>query len=117
LRSKLTPFPMQPSCGLVETAGLGPNLAATRLSWLDIAIVPLEVAAIANGYAALGKNVDCKRSPAGEMRMRSPSAALPEPFFLAFNARVSFQPVMTPEDLAKALPALERSVKAYGGGP
>jgi len=28
--------------------------------------------------------------------------SMAEPFFLAFNAEVSFQPVMTPEDLAKS---------------
>ena len=40
--------------------------------------------------------------------------AVAEPFFLAFNAKVSLRPVMKPEDLAKAGPAIGESVKQYG---
>jgi len=38
-----------------------------------------------------------------------------EPWFLAFNAKVSFRPVMNPEDLAKAGPSIEKAVREYGG--
>ena len=37
-----------------------------------------------------------------------------EPWFLAFNARVEFHPAMAPEDLAKAMPAIEAATKSYG---
>ena len=37
-----------------------------------------------------------------------------EPWFLAFNASVEFHPAMTPEDLEKAGPDLERAAKTYG---
>jgi hypothetical protein len=37
-----------------------------------------------------------------------------EPFFQAFNARITARPVMTLDDLAKAGPAIERTVKNYG---
>jgi hypothetical protein len=37
-----------------------------------------------------------------------------EPWFLAFNASVEFHPAMTPEDLQKAGPDLERAAKTYG---
>ena len=37
-----------------------------------------------------------------------------EPFFLLYNASVSFTPVMTPADLAKAGPGIEKAVKVYG---
>ena len=37
-----------------------------------------------------------------------------EPFFLWMNADVEFIPVMTPEDLGKAGPALEAAVKKWG---
>ncbi len=38
---------------------------------------------------------------------------LAEPWFLAFDAAVEFHPAMTPEDLAKAGPAIEAAVKKY----
>jgi hypothetical protein len=37
-----------------------------------------------------------------------------EPFFLAFNASVTFTPVMNAEDLAKAGPGIEKAVKDHG---
>lgn len=37
-----------------------------------------------------------------------------EPWFLAFNAQVSLRPVMTPQDLASAGPAMGQAVKQYG---
>lgn len=40
--------------------------------------------------------------------------AIAEPYFLAFNADVSFHPAMTPADLEKAGPAIEEAVKKYG---
>jgi hypothetical protein len=40
--------------------------------------------------------------------------AIAEPFFQAFGATVEVTPVMTPEDLAKAGPAIERAAKKYG---
>jgi hypothetical protein len=36
-----------------------------------------------------------------------------EPFFLAFNASVEFHPAMTPGDLEKAGPDLQRAAKTY----
>lgn len=41
--------------------------------------------------------------------------AVAEPWFLAFNAKVSFRPVMNPDDLAKAVPAIGAAVKSFGG--
>ena len=37
-----------------------------------------------------------------------------EPFFLGLNARVELHPAMTPDDLRKAGPDLERAAKTYG---
>jgi len=48
--------------------------------------------------------------------MRDPSQipAVAEPWFLAFNAQVSLRPIMSPQDLAKAGPAIGKAVKTYG---
>ena len=40
--------------------------------------------------------------------------ALAEPWFLALNAAIEVTPVMLPEDLAKAGPAIEQAVKTFG---
>ncbi len=40
--------------------------------------------------------------------------AVAEPWFLAFNASVSFTPVMVAEDLMKAGPAIDAAVAKYG---
>jgi hypothetical protein len=40
--------------------------------------------------------------------------AIAEPFFLAFNAKLCFYPVMTPQDLAAAKPGIDKAVKQFG---
>jgi hypothetical protein len=40
--------------------------------------------------------------------------AIAEPWFLACNASVKFQPIMGPDDLARAGPAIAKAVKKYG---
>ena len=39
--------------------------------------------------------------------------AIAEPWFLAFNAGIEIQPVMVPEDLARASGAIEAAVQKY----
>jgi hypothetical protein len=39
--------------------------------------------------------------------------AIAEPWMQAFNASIELHPVMTPDDLAKAGPAIEKAVKKY----
>jgi hypothetical protein len=48
--------------------------------------------------------------------MKDPSQipAVVEPWFLAFNARVSLRPIMNPQDLAKAGPSIGAAAKQYG---
>lgn len=50
------------------------------------------------------------------VNMDNPSQipAIAEPFFLWMNAEIEFFPVMTPEDLEKAGPAIERVAKKWG---
>jgi len=49
-----------------------------------------------------------------EMQDASQIPALAEPWFLAFQASIEMVPVMIPEDLKKARPAIEQAVKKYG---
>ena len=49
-----------------------------------------------------------------DMKDASQIPALAEPWFLAFNAKVSFRPIMNPQDLAAAGSSIERAAKAYG---
>jgi len=48
--------------------------------------------------------------------MKDPSQipAIAEPWFLAFNATLSLRPVMNPQDLAKAGPAISAAAKQFG---
>ena len=48
-----------------------------------------------------------------DMQDASQIPAVAEPWFLAFNASIECQPVMTPGDLAKAGGAIEAAVKKY----
>lgn len=48
-----------------------------------------------------------------EMKDTSQIPAIAEPWFLAFNANIEFHPVMVPDDLMKARPAIEQAVRKY----
>ena len=48
-----------------------------------------------------------------DLKQTSDIPALAEPWFLAFNAEVEFQPVMNVEDLKKAAPGMEKAVKSF----
>ena len=49
-----------------------------------------------------------------DMQDASQIPAVAEPWFLAFNAKVSFRPVMNSQDLAKAGPSIGEAAKHYG---
>lgn len=49
-----------------------------------------------------------------DMKDSSQLPAIAEPWFLAFNARLTVRPAMTPKDLEKAGPAIEKAVKDFG---
>lgn len=49
-----------------------------------------------------------------DMKDASQIPAIAEPWFLSFNAGIEIQPVMVPEDLKKAAPAIEKAVKKHG---
>ena len=48
-----------------------------------------------------------------DMKESSDMPAIAEPWFHAFGAKVSFRPVMNPQDLAKAGPAIASAVKQH----
>src|SRR5215467_11131234 len=48
-----------------------------------------------------------------DMKDTSEIPGIAEPWFLAFNAKVSFRPVMSPEDLARGGPSIGKAVKQY----
>ena len=50
------------------------------------------------------------------MNDASELARIAEPWFLAFNARITFRPAMNFEDLAAAGAGIERAVKEWGRG-
>jgi hypothetical protein len=49
-----------------------------------------------------------------EMDDASRLPAIAEPWFLAFDARITVRPAMTLEDLAKAAPDIKHAVAEYG---
>lgn len=49
-----------------------------------------------------------------DMKDTSQIPAVAEPWFLAFNARVSLRPIMNAQDLAKGSPAIGKAAKKYG---
>src|SRR5262245_14439062 len=48
-----------------------------------------------------------------DMKDSSEMPRLAEPFFLSFNSKVTFQPVMTPADLAAGTAGMEGAAKKY----
>ena len=48
-----------------------------------------------------------------DMQKSSELPAVAEPWFLAFNAKLTVRPVMSPADLAEAGPAIENAARNY----
>ncbi len=48
-----------------------------------------------------------------DLKDTSQIPSIAEPWFLAFNAKISLRPVMNPQDLAKAGPSIAKAAKKY----
>ena len=48
-----------------------------------------------------------------DMKNSSELTSIAEPWFLAFNAKVTVRPAMNPQDLADGLPGMQHAVKTY----
>jgi hypothetical protein len=48
-----------------------------------------------------------------DMQDTSQIPSVSEPWFFAFNAKVSFRPVMAIQDLAKAMPSITKAAEQY----
>ena len=51
-----------------------------------------------------------------DMKESSQLTSVAEPWFLAFNAKITVRPAMTPQDLAAGASGMERAAKRYGKG-
>jgi hypothetical protein len=51
-----------------------------------------------------------------DLKETSQIPAIAEPWFLAFNARLTFTPAMNSQDLANAQSGIAQAVKTYGKG-
>jgi hypothetical protein len=49
-----------------------------------------------------------------DMKDTSQIPAVAEPWFLAFNAKISLRPIMNPQDLAAAGPSIKQAAEQYG---
>jgi hypothetical protein len=49
-----------------------------------------------------------------DMKDSSQIPAIAEPWFLAFNAKISLRPIMNPQDLVTAGPSIGKAAQQYG---
>src|SRR5438067_9913844 len=49
-----------------------------------------------------------------DMKDSSEIPGIAEPWFQSFNAKLSFRPIMNPQDLAKAGPSISKAAQQYG---
>lgn len=85
--------------------------AGTLGSTVDRIVADLKAEA---AYFFTDDNGDRSASIVFDMKDPSQIPAVAEPWFLAFNAKVSLRPVMSPQDLAAAGPAIGAAAKNYG---
>ena len=92
-------------------AGNAAAKAGTLGSTVEKIVADLKPEAV---YFFNGDNGNRSGSIVFDMKDTSQIPAVAEPWYLAFNAKVSFRPVMNPQDLAKAGPSITKAGQQYG---
>jgi hypothetical protein len=95
-------MPVDKGNAMIKDGSLGPTLQSILEKLQPEAVYLCTEDGRRGGYIVL------------DMEDASQIPAVVEPFFLAFGATVEIEPVMTPEDLAKATPAIEEAAQYYG---
>ena len=91
-------------------AGNAAARAGTLGSTIDRIVADLKPEA---AYFMADDNGDRSASIVFDMKETSQIPAIAEPWFLAFNAKVSLRPVMSPQDLAAGGPAIATAAKNF----
>jgi len=94
----------------VETGNAAAK-AGTLGSTVEKIVADLKPEAV---YFFNGDNGNRSGSIVFDMKDTSQIPAVAEPWYLAFNAKVSFRPVMNPQDLAAAGPSITKAGQQYG---
>ena len=97
-------IPVEAGNTAARTGGFGP-----RMQKILEALKPEAV------YFTTGPNGERGGFIVFDMQDTSQMPGIAEPFFLNYNASVKFSPVMTPTDLAKGVPGIEKAVKEAAG--
>ena len=97
-------IPVEAGNAAVKAGTLGPTIERI------LAVLKPEAA-----YFIADDNGQRSASIVFDLQDTSQIPAVAEPWFLAFEAQVSIQPVMNLQDLAKAGPSFSRIVQQYGG--
>jgi hypothetical protein len=96
-------IPMESGNAHIKAGTLGPTV--------DRILADLKPEAV---YFFADDNGNRSASIVFDMKESSQIPAVAEPWFLAFNAKVSFRPVMAAQDFASAGPGIEKAVKQFG---
>jgi hypothetical protein len=95
-------MPMDKGNSVIKDGSLGPTLQSILEELQPEAAYFTTVDGCRGGYIVVNME-DASQIP-----------AVAEPLFLAFGATIDIDPVMIPEDLANATPAIEQAAQKYG---
>ncbi len=96
-------IPMDAGNAIIKSGRLGPTIQSILADLNPEAAYFTEQDGYRGGYIVV------------DVPQASDIPRIAEPFFLALNATVEFHPVMVPEDLEAAGPAIAAAVQKYAG--